>query len=201
MISFHILARALASAVLVGTCAAVTAATLESESHEDERKALRGLLAEVEQALNAHDVNGITPYLHPAVVVTYQNAEVSRGIDEVKAFYTRMLSGADAVVKDFSTSAEVSAPAVFLGNSAVAHGTTSEHYTLAEGLDFTLDTRWTATVTNDGGGWKVAALHFSSNLFDNPILAGTRMTLWYAGAAGVVLGMLLMVVVRRLRPR
>ena len=193
--------RLLASALLLVFSATATAQTKESGSHEAERAQLRELLAKVEKALNEHDVDAVAPYLHPQVVITYQNAEVSKGIEEAKAFYSRMLTGPDPLVKDFSTRPSLSAPAVFYDNAAVAHGTTSEHYTLTEGLDFTLDTRWTATVTNDGDGWKVAALHFSSNLFDNPILAGSQRMLWIAAGGGLIVGVVLMFIVGRLRRR
>ena len=108
-----------------------------------------------------------------------------------------MLTGPDAVVKEFSTKPEVSAPAVFYGNSAVAHGTTLERYVLAGGLDFFLDARWTATVTNQGDGWKVTALHFSANLFDNPVLAGSQKVLWMVGVGGFVGGAIVMLIVGR----
>ena len=188
----------LASAFLLTIPAGIAAQSSEPDQHAADRALLLELLAKVEQALNQHDADAIAPYLHPQVVMTYQNAEVTTGIEQAKAFYSRMLIGPDAVVKDFSTKAEVSAPAVFYANTAVAYGTTTESYTLAEGLDFTLDTRWTATVTKEGDGWKVAALHFSSNLFDNPVLAGVQKTLWMAGAGGLVGGMLLMFVLGRL---
>lgn len=176
-------------------------ASAQADAREADRAQLRSLLAGVEQALNGQDLDAIVPLLHPEVVVTYQNGEVTRGIDQVRSFYDRMLIGPEAVVKEFSTRPSVSAPATFHGDTAVAHGTTEERYVLAEGLDFTLDTRWTATVARDGGAWKVASLHFSGNLFDNPILTGTRRTVWMAAGGGLLAGMLLMLLFGRLRRR
>ena len=192
--------RVLASVVLILCSASLAAQSGDSATHEADRAVLRGLLAKVEQALNERDLDAVVPLLHPQVVMTYQNAEVSRGIEAARDFYSRMLIGPDAVVKGFSTHPEVSAPAVFFEKSAVAHGTTREHYTLTEGLEFDLDTRWTATVVDEGDGWKVASLHFSSNLFDNPILAGAQKMLWLAAGAGLVCGAILtLIAVRVLR--
>jgi ketosteroid isomerase-like protein len=193
--------RLLAVILLLLSAGVTPPALAQADAHEADRTLLRNLLSGVEKALNEHDVDAVVPFLHPQVVITYQNAEVSRGVEEAKAFYTRMLTGPDPVVKDFSTRAEVSAPAVFYDNTAVAHGTTREHYTLVEGLDFTLDTRWTATVSKEGEDWKVASLHFSTNLFDNPILAATQQTVWMAAGGGLLIGVVLMFILGRLRRR
>ena len=46
--------------------------------------------------------------------------------------------------------------------------------------------------------WKVASLHFSNNLFDNPLLNAGKKWLWVAILAGVLAGIVIMWVGRRL---
>ena len=53
----------------------------------------------------------------------------------------------------------------------IAYGHSTDQYTLRDDSQFTLNTRWSATlVKGDAGQWQLASLHVSTNLFDNPVL-------------------------------
>jgi hypothetical protein len=55
------------------------------------------------------------------------------------------------------------------------------------------------TAQKKGGQWKVIALHFSSDLFDNPLLnTATRMNK-IMGAGGIAVGLILMLIIGRIR--
>ena len=62
---------------------------LKDEAVHNELRALRDGLID---AMNKGDIDRELAYMHPNVVVTWHNAEVSRGRDGVRAYLTRMLS-------------------------------------------------------------------------------------------------------------
>jgi len=169
----------------------------ESDPYAADREQMRAMLADVEAALNAHDFSQAARHLDENGVITYYNAEVTQGHEEGISYFNRMLKDAAAVVKEYSVTSEVSAPAVFHGDTAVAYGTTEEHFKLAEGLEFVLNGRWSTTLQKKQDGWKIIALHFSSNLFDNPLLNNAKRLNWIVGGAAFAAGILLMFIFGR----
>lgn len=173
----------------------------EADPHAADREQMRAMLADVEAALNAHDFDQAAKHLDENGVITYYNAEVTQGHDEGVRYFNRMLKDAKAVVKEYSVTSEVSAPAVFHGNTAIAYGTTEEHFKLAEGLEFVLHGRWSTTLQKKPDGWKIVALHFSSNLFDNPLLNNAKRLTWIIAVAAFAAGLVLMFMLGRLMRR
>ena len=164
----------------------------ETDPHAEDRQQMRAILADLEKALNAHDFDQAVRHLDENAVITYYNAEVTQGHEEGRKYFNRMLKDAAAVVKEYSLTGEVSAPAVFHGNTAVAYGTTEEYFKLTEGLKFVLHGRWTTTLQKKDAGWKIIALHLSTNLFDNPLLNNAKRLYWIIGGAAFAAGLLLM---------
>lgn len=165
----------------------------------EDRQQLRVLLGNVESAISSLQVEEVIKLMHPDVIVTWQNAEVSRGPDQIRAYYNRMMKGSAPIVKKFSTQATLGGNAAFYGDTAIAYGTTVDNFELMEGLNFTLRGNWSTTVVKTDGQWKIAALHFSTNLFDNPLLNKAKQLAWYMGLGGLLAGMLLMFLINRLR--
>lgn len=165
----------------------------------EDRQQLRVLLGNVETAISSLQVEDVIKLMHPDVIVTWQNAEVSRGPDQIRAYYNRMMKGSAPIVKKFSTQATLGGNAAFYGDTAIAYGTTVDNFELMEGLNFTLRGNWSTTVVKTDGQWKIAALHFSTNLFDNPLLNKAKQLAWYLAVAGLLAGMLLMFLINRLR--
>lgn len=155
----------------------------------DELRALRDELA---GAVNRNDLPAILRCLHPNVVVTWQNAEVSRGREGVRQYYERMLTGPGKVVESFAVQPTVDELTVLHGDdTGVAFGRSLDHFVLAGGLDFTLDGRWSATLVRHEGRWVVASFHASTNLFDNVLLRIEQRLKWWLGAIGLLLGLIL----------
>ena len=90
---------------------------------------------------------------------------------------------------------------MFHGNTAVAYGTSVENYKLAGGLEFTLDGRWSTTLQKTDNRWQVVALHFSSNLFDNPLLNNAGRTTRIAATIAFLVGAVLVIVIGWMRRR
>ena len=165
----------------------------------EDRQQLRELLDAMERGISALDIEALLKLTQPDVVITWQNAEVSRGHEQVRAHYDRMIKGGAPIVRKFSTKATLGGPAAFYGDSAVAYGTNVDRYELADGLAFTLKANWSTTAVKVDGQWKVAALHFSTNLFDNALLKAAERFAWYAACAALLLGVVLTWLVMRLR--
>ncbi|MCM8594339.1 hypothetical protein [Accumulibacter sp.] len=180
--------------LLVSSASVVRAA--DTDPHGADRQALLALFREMEASINAQDVERMIAQMDRAATVTWLNGEVSRGHDEIRAYYHRMVRGEQRILDRYLTKAKVGAPARFFGGGevAVADGTmVDEFFPVARG-PFSLNSNWTSTSAKIDGEWKVVALHLSSNVFTNSLLKEARAALWYAaigaGLGGVVVGWL-----------
>lgn len=181
-----------ALAVLFGMLPAAWSQTKEDPAHDE----LRALLKEVLTAYNKGDLDTLLAALDDEVVVTWQNGKVNKGPKAVKAYYEEMTKGPKRVVEK-STINPVPDELVILyndGKTAVAWGSSKDHYKLTDGTEFDQDTRWSATVVKKDGKWKVASVHISVDMFDNPILhmAIKKTAIWVgsiAGGGGLVVGL------------
>jgi len=165
------------------------APSLSPEKTHEELRALRdGLI----KATNDSNIDALLGLLHPNVVVTWQNAEVSRGREGVRAYLTRMTSGANRIVNRFRTNPGVDELTILYGgDTGIAFGSSKDHFELVSGMSFDLNGRWSATLVREDGRWLVANFHASANLFDNPVLnLATRSTVW-VGVGGLLAGVLL----------
>ena len=177
------------------------AALAQDDPHAADREALLVILGGIEDALNARNLTGALQYLDDDVIITYQDSTVTQGRDGAAEYYNRMMEGSAAIVTEFSTVASVGAPAIFHGDTAVAFGTNQDRYVLARGLEIILDANWSMTAQKNAGEWKVIALHFSTDLFDNPLLnSATKMNKIMA-AGGVAAGVILMLIIGRVRKK
>jgi len=178
---------------------APVASLAQDDPHAADRESLLVILGSIEDALNARDMGGALKYLDDNVIITYHDATVTQGPDAAMAYYNRMMEGSAAIVTEFNTVASVGAPAFFHGDTATAYGTTVDKYVLAAGLELDLDANWSMTARKNDGEWKVIALHFSTNLFDNQLLNSANSMNKIMAAGGVVVGILLMLIIGRVR--
>jgi uncharacterized protein (TIGR02246 family) len=162
------------------------AQTPADEATHNELRALRdGIL----DAMSKGDVERELTYFHPNVVVTWHNAEVSRGRDGVRKYLRRMLEGPHRKVDRFNADVNVDALTVLYGDdTGISYGSAVEHFTLKGGRELALPARWSATLVKDGNRWLIASLHASDNLFDNPLLNLARKAAWWAGGLGLLAG-------------
>ena len=163
---------------------------------------LRALRDRMFAAYEKRDVDKLLQDVAPNVVITWQNADRNEGRDEFLSFYKRMMNGDDSVVKDVSTKFEVDDLSVMYGDdTAIARGSQQDRFSLNDGSEFTLLSRWTATVVKQEGVWNVARFHVSSNIFDNPILETAKGWLMKAGLIGGLLGLIAGLVLGRMTKR
>jgi ketosteroid isomerase-like protein len=171
----------------------------EDPAHED----LRTLRREMVDAINKDDVDALLKHLDKDVVVTWMDGEVSRKPEGVRAYIMKMTRGDNRKVQSYSTEATVDELTHLYGNTGVAFGRSDDHFVLTDGRNFTVHTRWTATLVKKDGKWLLAAFHASTDMFDNPVLDIVRQrALWTAvttGVVGIAVGFLIAWLLRRPR--
>ena len=176
----------------LGTPVAAQVSTGPTEATEATHNELRALRDDMVDALNKSDVDRLLGHLAPNVVVTFQNAEVARGPEGVRAYYNKMMKGPGALVQTYDTAVTVDDLTILYGDdTGVAFGSSRDHFKLSSGAELSVDGRWTATLVRADGKWQVAAFHASVNMFDNPILYKMKTTAYITALFGLVMGVII----------
>ena len=165
--------------------------TAQDDPHAADRKLFLQYMEQVEAALNEGDIERVKPLLRDDIVVTFVNAEVTRGVDAIGEYYDKVLGGSNALLSGYATRAEVSAPARFFGDTAVADGTSIDTYIFPTGDSMEMPTRWNATLIKEDDTWKVAQLNFSADPFSNPILGAVQDQLVTFSVVALVVGLVI----------
>ena len=144
------------------------------------------------------DLDRLLTFLDPDIIVTWQNAEVCRGPEAVRAYYQRMMTGPNRVVREVKAAPEVTGRHVY-GDWAISWGNLRDHFVLTDGSDLPLNTVFTATIARRGDRWLVRGFHASVNAFENPILGlAIKKTALRVGLAALLAGVVLGFVIARL---
>jgi ketosteroid isomerase-like protein len=171
---------------------------------------LRDLKDEMIKAFNGRDIEGLLTFLHPDVVVTWQDGTVSRKREGVRKYYQDMLLNPKGIVESLSINQlDVAELSILYGpdkdkNTAISFGAMNDHYQLRDGMEFSLHSHWTVTAVKVGGKWLIASAHLTTNAFDNEVqtLIVKKVALWtisIALIAGLLLGILGTILVKRRR--
>ena len=89
--------------------------TSQTDLHQEDRQALLKILSEVEKAINAQDIEGIIAQMRPDCTVIWWNAEISRGHDDIRAYYRRMVKDEGRYISKYTTQAKLGDHARFVG--------------------------------------------------------------------------------------
>lgn len=180
------------------TCSSYAQKPSEDPAHEQLRQLRDGLLA----AMNKGDLESTLTFLHTNCVITWHNAEVSRGRQGVRDYYNRVMTGPKRIVEQFHCEVNVDELTSLYGdNTGICFGSSDEQFKLASGRKLDVKGRWTAALVKENGRWVVASLHVSTNLFDNVMLDLAKKSLGVAGAGCFIVGVLIGWVVSRRRKR
>ena len=164
------------------------AANSEQQIHQE----LRELRDRMFAAYERRDLEGLLADCSEEIVITWQNGERNVGHQEFRDFYDKMMNGESAIVEDISTEFAVDDASILYGDdTAVARGTVNDRFVLTSGSEFLLNSKWTAAVVKEDGGWKVASFHVSASIFDNPILSAAKGSLIKVGTISAVCGLVL----------
>ena len=160
----------------------------------DPTQAIAQMREELIDAFNKGDLDRLLSHLDPDVVITWQNGEVCRGPDAVRAYYNKMMTGPEKRVDKVSADPKVDDRHVY-GDWAVSWGRMNDHFVLTDGSNLDMNSRFTATIAKRGDVWKVSSFHVSVNAFANPIMKTVAKK---AGGVGAMIGGLLGLIVGRL---
>jgi ketosteroid isomerase-like protein len=185
--------------LLVSTFSPAAAQTPEEEALHNELRALKQRLTD---ALNRNDIEAALQETAPNVVFTAMNNDVAHGHDELRTYFERMMKGDSRIVDEMKVSFEPDQlSTIYGGTNAIAIGSSKAHFKLAQGLEFDVDGRWTADLVKEAGKWQLSAIHYSVNMFDNPLLNNAKNLAWMVGAAAAVVGLVVGFFFGRLRRR
>jgi hypothetical protein len=121
----------------------------EDKPTHDELIALRDRLL---KAYDAKDIDAVLAELDENVVVTWQDAVVSRGPAGVRKYYDEKVGSPDSIVKDMKTKCTIDRYSQLYNDrgTAVAAGKLEQNFTLRDGKQFQLVSPWTATLVKQG---------------------------------------------------
>ena len=93
-----------------------------------DRQALIKVFKEIEAGINDQNVERMVAQMTPDATVTWLNGEVSRGHDEIRAYYQRMVKGPERILNKYTTVAKLGEHARFFGDVAVADGSMQDAF-------------------------------------------------------------------------
>ncbi len=197
-LSLRILGFAVLAVLSLGLATPASAQEARSQDHEQ----LRALLKLGAEAMSTRQLDAIAPYLHPEfVLVTVDNRKL-KGTAELQQYWNELFDGEAPRLKSMEVHPEADELTTFLDeDSGVVYGTSKDRYTFTDGDVREMTSRWSAMVQKDGGTWKLASVHISADLLDNPVLnaaknLGQRMMMM-AGVIGLAVGLVIGFLLRR----
>ena len=163
----------------------VIAQEADHEIHEE----LRAVLTTVQNAVNSGNYDAMLPVISDSVRATTITQEVMSNRAEVSAYFRKWF-GAGGFLKKLDMHLNADALTELSPDKTwgLVRGSGIENYTLADGRQYPMKTRWTAVLIKEADGkWRLRAIHIGTNFLDNPILDDAkRAVVRYASIAGVV---------------
>ncbi|MEO8021727.1 MAG: nuclear transport factor 2 family protein [Polaromonas sp.] len=178
-----------------------TGASAVPEDQAPDVARIHALLREIEEATNTRDIQRLLRHATDGVVMLSKNGETLVGKAAVDAYVNRMLGAAGPALTGMHTRVIQDGAPIIHGAVAMAHGTSDDAYEFQGGMRLAIVTPWSATLVRQDGEWRIASLHFSFNLFDNPLLNAARFSVIVASGIGLVCGLLTGVLYMRWRVR
>lgn len=199
----------LAGTVLLGSAVQPLFAQEQDAGIEAIHDEIRALKNGAEEAFNAigrsgkdGDIESILQYVHDNVVLVAMNGEVSVGKQGLRDYFMDKMGGPEPTVASVHHAFNVAELTRLYGDdTGVAYGDTVGTYELTNGMSFTVDAYWTATMVNEDGRWQLASFQFAPSIFENPLVDRAVGMLYrvaaIAGVIGLIAGFLLARVFRR----
>lgn len=175
-------------------------------AHADEREAdhaaLREIMKIATEALNTKNLELLKPVLSSKrFTITTVDNQKFESLEDFSNYWKELFEGEGARLVRIAVDPTADRKTEFLADSVgVVEGVSTETYHFTDGDVISMQTRWSAVTTREGDDWKLASVHFSANLLDNPLLdaAKKKITQYVIAAAiaGLLLGLILMRVFR-----
>jgi len=170
---------------------------LAQEADHEIHQELRAVLTTVQNAINSGNYDAMLPVISENVRATTITQEVMSNRAEVSAYFKKWF-GPGGYLKHLDMHFNADALTELSPDKTwgLVRGSGIENYTLADGRQYSMKTRWTAVLAKEADGrWRIRAIHIGTNFLDNPILDDAKSTakryVLIAAAAGLVLGLIL----------
>jgi ketosteroid isomerase-like protein len=177
------------------------------EADHEIHQELRAVLATIQDAINSGNYDAMLPVISDSVRATTITQEVMSNRDEVSAYFKKWFGPGGYLKKlDMHLTADALTELSPDKTWGIVRGSGIENYTLADGRQYPMKTRWTAVLVKEADGkWRLRAIHIGTNFLDNPVLDDAKHAVVryaaIAGVIGLVLGILIgFLVWRRARP-
>ncbi len=173
-------------------------AAKENAAHDELREVKKAMT----DAFNKKDLDALLKHVHKDVVVTWQDGKVSRGHDEIKKYYNTMLTGNQSVLIKVEADPVLPENSILYGEpptTAVAFGLLNDKYSLREGTNIDMQSRFSATLVKEDGKWLIVNFHGSADVFRNEVLnLAVSRTMWITGSSVAVVALLIGLILGRL---
>ena len=163
---------------------------------EEDHAALIALRETFTVAINQRDFESLRPLVSDQLTfISISNEKVS-GLDGLAEYWNELFEGDQSILTSITVSPTADERTVFFGDSiGVTQGTSNDTFEFRKAGRRELTTRWTAVVEKNQGQWRVARVHMSANVLDNPVIdasnALSTLKMGAGAAGGFVLGALL----------
>lgn len=177
------------SLIVFSICNVIAADEPDAEIHQE----LRGVLKQVESAINSGNYDAMLPVLSENLRITPIDQEFLSNRQEVSKYFNKWF-GKGGYLKNLSISFTPDAVTELSSDKTwgLVWGNGKEDYILADGRKFELLTRWTAVAVKEADGhWRIRSIHIGTNFLDNPILSMAGNSAKYFGIGGLVIGLLI----------
>ena len=134
-------------------------------------------------------------YCHEQITCIWHDGTASTGRQGVVDFFAKIKGFIDVMKVDPTTTDR----AIFEdGKFVVSVGDLGDTYVMASGQELKLKSKWMATLTYDNDKWQLISFASLTSAFENEVIDGfLLMRTIYAGAGGLVAGILLTLFLRR----
>jgi hypothetical protein len=185
------LPRSWFAAVLLAFAGIVPALADGATPAEDEtQRQLDALNDRVVAALNAGDIDALLKESASGVIFTAMTGRVAYGTGGVHDYFNAMRVGDLHVLDEYRIALIPDGPArVYGGDNAVVTGDAKAHYKFAAGMVLDVHGRWTTDLIRADGRWLLASVHYSADMFDNPLLNAAQRLIWIVGAGAGLIGL------------
>jgi ketosteroid isomerase-like protein len=170
------------------------AGSVRAQDQEAAHQELRALRDACVAALNSRSFDAIPPLLaQEFTIVTVDNQKFTK-LDDFRGYFEGLFTGPNAMLEKVEVQAETDELTRFLGSgdTGIAFGTTNDTYHFKDGDVRSMKTRWSAVVKKEDARWKLASVHFSTGLLDNPVVDAAasfaRTGILAAGIGGLLAG-------------
>jgi hypothetical protein len=175
--------------LIVFMCNKARADESDASIHDE----LRGILKQVETAINTGRYDDMLPVLSENLRATPINQEFLTNRKEVSVYFNKWF-GKEGYLKklEIKFTPDVVTELSEDKTWGLVYGTGIENYILSDSRKYELHTRWTALAVKESDGkWRIRSIHIGTNFLDNPILSMVEDNAKYFAIGGIVVGLIL----------